>query len=139
LADEGDLLECIGRRRRRGLRPWLAGRGILEKVEPGGAWRWAFPMLIPFWFKIAIIAFGLLFFAGHLLLAILGVRRATTRDNRLVAVGVVVPGIAGLFLAGAALSTTPVLGLVLLAPFLPILVIGRAVYELVLYRFGVRF
>ncbi len=86
-------------------------------------------MPIPLWIKVVATAFGLLFFAGYLLLAVVGVRSAPTRDRRMEAIGAVIPGVAGLLLVVAFLAPWPLLSFSSAAVAVPVMLLGRAVYE----------
>ena len=89
---------------------------------------------MPTWFVATGVAFGLLFFAFHAFWAVSGLRYARSRDDRLEAAGAVVPGLAGLLLAAAAVTSPALLSLGFAILSLPVLVLGRAVYELVVFR-----
>lgn len=91
-------------------------------------------MPIPFWFRFAAIIIGLVLFAFQLTLAILGFRSAQSRDDRREATGAIIPGIAGLILIAGVLIPSRPACIVLMGLALPILVLGRAVYELVTFR-----
>ena len=86
---------------------------------------------------IAVVTFGLLFFLGHLVVTQANVRRATTRDDRLEALGLLVRGLAGLMLAVAvAARPWPAIGMALALAAILTLILGRAAYELVVFRAG---
>ncbi len=90
-----------------------------------------------FWFKLAWIAFGLLFFVFHLFLATIGVRSARTADDRLEAAGAIMPGVAGLLIAATwavAWTLPPFVVIGLLASGIFVLVFGRATYEGIVFR-----
>lgn len=80
------------------------------------------------------IGFGCLFFAGHLISAGVRFRAATNRNARLEAVGAVVPGLAGVLIVLAFIAPWPFVKLLLALAALPIIVLGRASYELVVFR-----
>lgn len=80
------------------------------------------------------IAFGSLFFAGHLISASVGFRVAKDRDERLEAVGAVVPGLAGVLIVLAFTVPWSLVKLILALAALPLIVIGRALYELIVFR-----
>lgn len=95
-------------------------------------------MPIPTWLKIGLVAFGVLFFACHLVVALRGVRSTPSRDERVEAAGLIVPGVAGLLFAVAVLAPWPLLGLVSAVASIPVLVLGRAAYECIVFRRGGR-
>ena len=88
----------------------------------------------PTWVRVGAVALGVSFFGAHVFLAVMGVRRATNRDDRLEAAGLLVPGLAGLLLAAAYLSPTAALSLTLVLAALPVMIVGRAIYELLVFR-----
>jgi hypothetical protein len=92
------------------------------------------PKSIPAPLAISMTAFGFLFFAGHLIWAVVGVRSASGRDDRLELAGRAVPGIAGLLLAVAVLAPWPLLGIGLVVMAMPVMVLGRAIYESIVFR-----
>lgn len=81
-----------------------------------------------------MIAFGLLVFTLFLLKAMYQLRFAATRDQRLESAGAAVPGVGGLCLAGIAYSTSLALSIGLAVVGLATLVVGRAVYELIVFQ-----
>lgn len=84
--------------------------------------------------KIVGVVFGCLFFAGHLLSAIIGFRVAKDRDARLEAIGAIVPGFAGVFLVVALLSPWWPVTIVSSLAGVSVIVFGRAFYELLVFR-----
>ena len=88
---------------------------------------------MPTWLKLSGLVFGLLFFLYHLGLATWGFRSALSRDQRLEAVGAIVPGLSGLLMVAAAWSPWPALGIGLAVVGVPILILGRAIYELIIF------
>ena len=81
----------------------------------------------------AFTNFGLVFFLFYLSLAILGFRRSASRDDRLEAAGAVIPGLAGLGIVGAVWAGPP-WAFALIAASVPFMTVGRAVYELIVFR-----
>ena len=59
---------------------------------------------------------------------------ARDRDDRLESIGKIVPGFAGLCIVGAVLSPWPLLSIVLYFVAIPMMVVGRAVYEVIVFR-----
>src|SRR5262245_32543554 len=88
---------------------------------------------IPSSLAAAFTTFGLVYFLFSLSLAILGFRRSASRDDRLEAAGVVIPGLAGLGIVGA-VWVGPPWALALIAASIPFMAVGRAVYELIVFR-----
>ncbi len=85
----------------------------------------------------ALMAFGLLFFLGHIPIVVANVRAATTRDDRLESLGLLIRAVPGLLLALSVLAWPwPVVGFALLVAAVPTLVLGRAVYELIVFGEG---
>ena len=80
----------------------------------------------------ACIALGLLFYLGHAWFTVAKYRAMTTRDDRLEALGLLVPGLS-LALAIAA-RTSPSFGIILLVLAFFNLILGRAIYELIVFR-----
>jgi multisubunit Na+/H+ antiporter MnhB subunit len=88
---------------------------------------------MPTLFVTISVIFGLLYFAVYALLAIIGYRHAKLRDESLEAIGAVVPGLAGLLLAIAAVAAPSEVSICLAVLSLPISMFGRAVFELVVF------
>jgi hypothetical protein len=84
--------------------------------------------------RFAAAFFGLFFFLYHLIIAVSGIRTALSRDQRLESAGALVPGLSGLLMATAAWSPSRLLSLALVVVALPVLVLGRALYELAVFR-----
>ena len=84
--------------------------------------------------EIFPITFGGLYFAGHLVWAAVNVLAAKGRDARLVEAGIFVPGFAGLFMVFAVIARWPILKIALRIAALVIGLVGRALYELVVFR-----
>ena len=91
-------------------------------------------MVMPFWLKAGSAGFGFLFFVGCLLLGCAGFRSAPTRDGRLEAVGAVIPGLGGLLIVAASLSSNRFWGLIAALAAIPVMVLGRATYEVIVFR-----
>ena len=90
---------------------------------------------MPEWSRIAATSFGILFFVGHLIWAIYSLRFQSTREERLEAAGIVVPGLAGLLIAASAWVPPgygwAVLSILIVAAVL--IIVGRAIYELIVF------
>jgi hypothetical protein len=93
-------------------------------------------MPLPLWVKIVAVAFGAAFFVAHVLLAVHGMRCALTRDQRVEAAGALVPGVSGLLIAFAVASPWPWLGFAASALAAVTIVLGRALYEMIVFRDG---
>ncbi len=91
---------------------------------------------MPSRYRIEVSGFGLVFFLFHLVWGVVQFRSALTRDQRIEAIGAVVPGLAGLSLLASVWIPWRPASLALLIAGLPILVIGRATYELVIISLG---
>jgi hypothetical protein len=89
---------------------------------------------MPFAFKVIIVCFGATFFLAHLAWALYAVRFYTARDDKLEAAGKVVPGFAGLLMVAAALLAPSGWSVVCGILAIPLMVVGRAVYELIVFR-----
>ena len=89
---------------------------------------------MPDWFRYTVIAFGVLFFVAHVALMLLSLPYARTRDDRLEFIGKCVPGLGGLSIAVSVIVSSPTVGILLSLLGLPIMLLGRAVYELVVFR-----
>ena len=86
----------------------------------------------------ACIALGLLFYLGHAWFTVAKYRAMTTRDDRLEALGLLVPGLSGLSGLSLALAiaarTSPSFSIILLVLAFFNLILGRAIYELIVFR-----
>lgn len=82
---------------------------------------------------LILACFGLVFFGVHLVWMVVNVRAATNRDRRIEAVGIIVPGLAGLMMVVAAF-VPDWLKIVLVPVILADIVVGRAVYEVCLRK-----
>lgn len=80
------------------------------------------------------IAFGVLFFVVHAAWMVYSLPYARDRDDRLEFIGKIVPGFAGLCIVGAVLSPWPLLSIALYLAAIPMMVAGRALYELIVFR-----
>jgi hypothetical protein len=81
------------------------------------------------------IAFSLLFFLSHIGFTLAKFQAMTTRDDRLEALGLLVPGSSGLILALAlAVRTSPRSVVILVVLAFVNLILGRAIYELIVFR-----
>ena len=89
---------------------------------------------MPIAVRVVAAVFGSLFFAAHLTCAAHAMRFHPTREGKLEAAGAVVPGSAGLLVTAAAVVAPPWWAIACLVPAVPLLVLGRAVYELVVFR-----
>jgi hypothetical protein len=84
--------------------------------------------------KIIGVVFGCFFFAAHLLSASTGVRAGKDRDARLQAFGAIVPGFAGVLIVVALLSPWWPAKIISSLAVVPLIVFGRAFYELLVFR-----
>ncbi|MDA0588697.1 MAG: hypothetical protein O2820_13050 [Planctomycetota bacterium] len=84
-------------------------------------------------FRYIVIAFGTLFFLGHVGWMLFSLTHAVDRSTRLEYAGKVVPGFAGLCVVGATITTSPLLAIALYVAALPVMIVGRAVYEQVVF------
>jgi hypothetical protein len=82
------------------------------------------------------IGLGAVIFLVHLASAIYSVRFFTDRNEKLEAAGKVVPGLAGLLFVAAALLWPSGWVVLCLALSVPVLTVGRAIYELIVFRNG---
>jgi len=87
-------------------------------------------------FEIIGIVFGCLFFAGHLIRAGFCFRAAQNRAARLEAIGAAVPGFAGVLLVLSIVVHWLPVKLALLLAAMPVMVVGRACYELIIFARG---
>ena len=85
-------------------------------------------------FQLLGTSFGAVLFLYCLARMIYGMRFAQSRDERLEAVGLLVPGIAGLLLAGAFWVPHRWVAILLMLVAIACLVAGRAVYELIVFH-----
>jgi hypothetical protein len=69
-----------------------------------------------------------------MIIALAAIRTARSRGQRLEAMGALVPGLSGLLMAAAALSRSRLWSLTLLVVSVPVMVLGRALYELAVFR-----
>lgn len=89
---------------------------------------------MPVAFKVIVVCFGALFFLAHLAWAVYSVRFFKARDDKLEAAGKVVPGFAGLLMVAAALLAPSGWSMVCAVLAIPLMIIGRAAYELIVFR-----
>jgi hypothetical protein len=89
---------------------------------------------MPFAFQVFAVCFGVIYFLVHLAWAVYSVRFFTARDDRLEAAGKVIPGFAGLLVAAAALLLPSGWGVACTVVAFPLMFVGRAVYELIVFR-----
>ncbi|TWU24323.1 hypothetical protein Pla52o_22500 [Novipirellula galeiformis] len=80
----------------------------------------------------------MLFFVVHLAWMLYSLPYARDRDTRLELIGKIVPGFARLCIAGSVLIPSPVHSIALVVVAFPILVVGRACYELLVFRGNAR-
>jgi len=85
------------------------------------------------WLGYFLIAFGGLFFIGHVAWMFYSLPFARNRDDRLECIGNCVPGLAGLAIAGTALVSSPLVALILLLAGAVFMCFGRAVWELIVW------
>ncbi len=81
-----------------------------------------------------LVALGLVFFAAYVLKATVLTWTATTRADRLEAMGAAVPGLGGLCLTGMGFWPYPVLVIGLGAVAILTFTVGRGLYEEVVFR-----
>ena len=91
---------------------------------------------MPVAFKVIVVCVGALFFVGHLAWAVYSVRFFSARDDRLEAVGKVVPGLAGLLMVAGALGAPSGWAVVCTVLAFPVMIVGRAAYEFIVFRMG---
>ncbi len=91
---------------------------------------------MPVAFKVIVVCFGAIFFLAHLAWAVYSVRFFTARDDKLQAAGKVVPGFAGLLMVAAALLAPSGWSVLCVVLAIPLMIIGRSVYELIVFRKG---
>jgi len=89
---------------------------------------------MPVAFKIFVVCFGAIFFVMHLAWTFYSVRFYTARDDKLEAAGKVVPGFAGLLIVASALLAPSSWSLLCVVLAIPLMIVGRAVYELIVFR-----
>lgn len=89
---------------------------------------------MPDWIRYLAISFGVLFFVAHVAWMLYSLPFASDRDKRREYFGIIVPGFAGLCIAGAAWLQSPLISVVLGLLGGLLLLFGRAVYELVVFR-----
>ncbi len=89
---------------------------------------------MPDWFRYLTIAFGVLFFVAHLAWILYSLPFAQDRAKRLEYFGKLVPGFAGIFIALAVWVQSPLLAVALAITGGFVLILGRAVYELIVFR-----
>jgi predicted membrane channel-forming protein YqfA (hemolysin III family) len=85
-------------------------------------------------FRYLAIAFGVLFFIAHLAWMLYSLPFAQDRAKRLEYFGKVVPGFAGICIALAVWVQSPLLAVPLMIAGGFVLILGRAVYELIVFR-----
>jgi hypothetical protein len=89
---------------------------------------------VPTGLVVAGVAYGLLFAAWQGFWVVAGLRSARSRDERLGATGAAVPGAAGRLIAAAALTAPAPLSVGPAILAVPVVLVGRAVDELVVFR-----
>ena len=89
---------------------------------------------MPTWIRLSVIAVGGLIFALHAWKALAGMRLALSPTQKLEAAGALVPGLGGLLLVAAVHVPSVRLRLVISAAGFLLLVAGRPLYELVVFR-----
>lgn len=80
-----------------------------------------------------LIIIGSVWFVAHVAWAFYAVRYCSTGDQLLEALGVIVPGLGGLCLLLAGVLTSPIWSLICLVIALPLMIVGRACYELIVF------
>lgn len=89
---------------------------------------------MPIWFCYATTTFGILFFVAHLGLMLHSLPFASDRDTYFEFLGKAVPGFAGILITCAVWVDSALFAILLniLAGF--VMILGRAVYELIIFR-----
>jgi len=88
---------------------------------------------MPDWYRYLVLTFGLLFFTGHFAWMLISLRYATSRDELLEYFGKCVPGIGGLLIGLSPFVPSTLLGVVMSLAGLPVIFVGRAIYELIVF------
>lgn len=91
---------------------------------------------MPDWFRYTAIAFGISFFVAHLALMVYSLPFARDRDTRFDYFGKIVPGLAGIGIACAACVDSSLLSILLVVVSGFVMILGRAIYELFVFRGG---
>ena len=89
---------------------------------------------MPEWIRYVVTAFGILFFSGHILWMVYSLRLARSSADRLEYIGIIVPGSAGIVIATIPWVSFPLLKIALCLAGLLVMVLGRALYDLVVFR-----
>ena len=89
---------------------------------------------MPDWFRYLVIAFGALFFVAHLAWMLYSLPYAQDRAKRLENFGKLVPGFAGVCFALAAWIRSPLPSVAFAVAGGFLMILGRAVYELIVFR-----
>jgi hypothetical protein len=86
------------------------------------------------WFRYTVIAFGILFFVAHLALMVYSLPFARDRDTQFEYFGKIVPGLAGIGIACAAFVESSLLSILLVVVSGFVMILGRVIYELIVFR-----
>ena len=89
---------------------------------------------MPDWIRYLAISLGALFFVTYIAWMLYSLPFASDRKKRREYFGIIVPGCAGVCIAGAAWLQSPLISVVLGLLGGALLLFGRAVYELVVFR-----
>jgi TRAP-type C4-dicarboxylate transport system permease small subunit len=89
---------------------------------------------MPEWLKVTATCLSVGFFLAHAWRAWMLTTRADSRERRKEAVGAAVPGLAGLLWCTAIYAPALWLKFVLVLLAIPVLMVGRAIYELLVFR-----
>ncbi|QEG22272.1 hypothetical protein [Mariniblastus fucicola] len=85
------------------------------------------------WMLYLAITFGSLIFFAHLVWMLYSLQYTQDRDRRLECFGKIVPGLAGICIVFAALAQNPFVSVALGLAGGIVLILGRAVYELIVF------
>ncbi len=91
-------------------------------------------MPMPDWYRYSVLTFGLLFFVGHFVWMLISLRYATSLNQLLEYIGKCVPGIGGLLIGLSPFAPSALLGFAMSLAGLPVIFVGRALYELIVFR-----
>ena len=109
-------------------------RGIVvSRCRASGKLLETWSATLPDLIRAILICLGAIFFLAHFASAIYSVRCFKNRNEKLEAAGKVVPGLAGLLFVAAGLLWPSGWAPVCLALSLPVLIVGRAIYELIVF------
>ena len=89
---------------------------------------------MPDWIRYLAISFGVLFFISHVAWMLYSFSFASDRAKRREYFGIIVPGFAGVCIAGAAWLQPPLFSVILGLLGGLLLLFGRAAYEILVFR-----